>query len=320
MSSTVGPGRLAAMQGFLRATLPTEVVTMSMYVSPVALSWTMQAAYIIVTVSSANVSGCLISGGPQWEPERVIPQLAGHNPLRPGGSVTFSLGSGDPGDDVETNFSCTACLHSSALWCQALLPLALRLWHLCLNSLRAGGVCLVGITDWAGCNTSVQPGKLLWGTSPFSFSPCCTGGYLAPLLACWWWPSEWLVPHQAPPWGPPLLWMPLQGPALWWKSLQGPALQWAPVGAASSVGTSAGASSLVGSSVGTAWVFTGMVAQVCPCRDLSQSAAHSRMASSEKATYGSISSLNSSKHLAKRHGQHGISGLAFFTQCCRACV
>ena len=36
-------------------------------------------------------------------------------PLKPGGSVTYGMGLGDPGDDVESNFSCMACLHSSAL-------------------------------------------------------------------------------------------------------------------------------------------------------------------------------------------------------------
>ena len=74
MSSTVGPGRLATMWGFLRATLPTEAVTMSMYVTPVALSWTMQVAYTVGTVGPVNVSGSLGSGGgPQWELERVNP-------------------------------------------------------------------------------------------------------------------------------------------------------------------------------------------------------------------------------------------------------
>ena len=63
MSTTVGPRRLAAMWGFLRATLPTKAATMSMYVTPVALSWTIQVAYTIVTVGPTNVSGCLGSMG-----------------------------------------------------------------------------------------------------------------------------------------------------------------------------------------------------------------------------------------------------------------
>ena len=37
------------------------------------------------------------------------------NPLKPRGGVTFGTGSGDPGDDSESNFSCAACLHSSTL-------------------------------------------------------------------------------------------------------------------------------------------------------------------------------------------------------------
>ena len=80
MSSTVGPWRLATMQQFPRATLPTEVVTMSMYVTPVASSWNMQVAYIIATVGPINVSGCLGSGGPQWEPERVNPSAGRPQP------------------------------------------------------------------------------------------------------------------------------------------------------------------------------------------------------------------------------------------------
>ena len=71
MPSMLDPWRFSTMQGFLRATVPTEAVTMSMYVTLVALSWTMQVAYTIATVGSANVSGCLGSGGPQQEPERV---------------------------------------------------------------------------------------------------------------------------------------------------------------------------------------------------------------------------------------------------------
>ena len=67
MSSTVVPWRLATMWGFLRATLPTEAFTVSTYVTLVASSWTMQVAYIVATVGPVNVSGCLISQGPQWE-------------------------------------------------------------------------------------------------------------------------------------------------------------------------------------------------------------------------------------------------------------
>ena len=73
MSSTVGPWRLAAIQGFPRATLPTKVVTVSMYVTPVASSWTMQVVYTIATVGPINVSGYLGSGGPQQELESVDP-------------------------------------------------------------------------------------------------------------------------------------------------------------------------------------------------------------------------------------------------------
>ena len=36
-------------------------------------------------------------------------------PLEPGGGVILGTGSGDPGGDVESDFSCMAFLHSSAL-------------------------------------------------------------------------------------------------------------------------------------------------------------------------------------------------------------
>ena len=73
MSSTVGPWRLAAMQGFLRATLPTKAVTISMNVTLVTSSWTMWVGYTIATVGPINVMGCLVSVGPQWELEGVNP-------------------------------------------------------------------------------------------------------------------------------------------------------------------------------------------------------------------------------------------------------
>ena len=43
-------------------------------------------------------------------------------PLKPGGSAISSLGLGDTGDDVKSDFSCMAHLCSSALQCWALLP------------------------------------------------------------------------------------------------------------------------------------------------------------------------------------------------------
>ena len=97
-------------------------------------------------------------------------------PLKPGGSVISSSGLGDPGDNIKSDFSCVVHLCSSALQCQALLPPTLWLWHCHLNSLRVRGVCLVEIIDQAGWSTSIKPGKLLQGTSPFPLSLPCTGG------------------------------------------------------------------------------------------------------------------------------------------------
>ena len=55
-------------------------------------------------------------------------------------------------------------------------PPALWLWCLCLNSPGVGGICLAAVTGVRGCSTFIQPGESLWGTSPFPFSSCLTGG------------------------------------------------------------------------------------------------------------------------------------------------
>ena len=146
MSSTLGPWRLVAMWGFPRATLPTKAVTMSMYVTPVASSWTIWIAYTVATVGPVNVSGYLgsreASTGAR-EGESLSRQAT--TPLNLGGSATFGMGSRNSGDDVESYFSCVACLHSLALWCWALLPPALQLQHHHLNSPRVRGAFLAGI-------------------------------------------------------------------------------------------------------------------------------------------------------------------------------
>ena len=98
------------------------------------------------TVGPANVSGCLGSGGALTgarEGKSLSRQAA--TPLKPGGSVTFGMGSRDSGDDVESSFSCTVCLLSSTLQCWPLLPPTLWLWQCCLNLPRVRGVCLAEI-------------------------------------------------------------------------------------------------------------------------------------------------------------------------------
>ena len=80
MSSMVGPWKLATMQGFPRTTLPTKVVTMSMYVTPVASFWTIWVAYTVATVDPINASGCLGLAEPQCELERVNPSAGRPQP------------------------------------------------------------------------------------------------------------------------------------------------------------------------------------------------------------------------------------------------
>ena len=97
-------------------------------------------------------------------------------PLKSGGGAISSPGSGDPQDVIESDSSCTAHLHSLAHWHWALLPPhTLWLWHHYLTLPTVRGVHLVGITGWVGCSTSIQSGKLLCRTSPFSPFSHCTG-------------------------------------------------------------------------------------------------------------------------------------------------
>ena len=60
-SSMVGPG--VTRLGPLRATDPMEVVTVSIYVIPMASSCTMQLAHIMATVGLIVTSSCRGSGG-----------------------------------------------------------------------------------------------------------------------------------------------------------------------------------------------------------------------------------------------------------------
>ena len=76
-------------------------------------------------------------------------------PLKPGVGATFGMGSGDPGDDSESYFCYTACLHSSTLQHWTLLPPTLWLQHLCLNSPRVREISLAEVASWVGCSTSI---------------------------------------------------------------------------------------------------------------------------------------------------------------------
>ena len=202
-------------------------------------------------------------------------------PLKPRGGATFGTGSGDPGDDSELDLSCAACLHSSALWCQASPTLWLQCLH--LNSLGGGGISPAD--HWLDGMQYLCPSReITMGSLSLSLVFTLHRGNI--WLSCW-----------------------LTHGGLW---VVGSSVG-SSIGATSSVGTSAGANSLVESS----WIFSGIVAWVCPSRDLSKGAAPSRMPSLEKATYVSIAILNSSMHLAKRHGWPGIGRLDFSTQYCR---
>ena len=192
MSSMVGLWRLATMWGFPRDTLPTEVVTMSMYVTPVASSWTMQVAYTITTVGPINLSGHLGLGGSMGAGEGESLSRQTTTPLKPGGSVTFGLALGNSGDDVEADFSCMA------LQWWALLPPALRWQHHCLNSPWFRGFAQWGSLTGQDAAPLSSQGSCYGVPSSFLSPHATQGWYLALQPAHWLGLLEWLVPHQAP--------------------------------------------------------------------------------------------------------------------------
>ena len=173
MSSMVGPRAWVARWGPPRATHPTEVVTVSMYIIPVASSCTMQLVHIMATVSSIVVS----SPRGSRDALRVV---ANDRSLcrqaitfqKPGGDATSCTISRGLVGDVDSCFVSSTCWHSSALWHQALLPPDLWLWGLCFDSQGIRGACPVAVTSQEGCNTSLQPGNwvgdpaFLVGSSP----------------------------------------------------------------------------------------------------------------------------------------------------------
>ena len=85
------------MQGFLKATLPTKVVTVSMYVTTVTSSCTIWMAYIVATVDPAITPGGLISGGASTgagKGESLIRQAT--TSLKPGGVLPLVWAWGPP--------------------------------------------------------------------------------------------------------------------------------------------------------------------------------------------------------------------------------
>ena len=221
-------------------------------------------------------------------------------PLKPRGSATFGTGLGDPGDDIESDFSCAACLHSSALQCWALLsptlPSVAPLPQLTKSQRSlSGGGCQLG--GWDAVPLSSQQNhhrKLLPFTSPHAAQGGISGSSAGLLMVAIGAVSSSVGSSVG---AASLVVTSMGSASSVGSSVRAASSVGSSVGAASSVGTLAGTSSLVGSSVGAGWVFPRIFAWVCPSRDLSQGAA-----------------------LAKRHGQPGIGGLDFSAQYCRACA
>ena len=137
MSSMVSPGIWAAGWEHLRATHPMEVVTISIYMTPEALSCTMWLAHTVSTMGLTIASGGMgsrstlnaVTGDGSLHRQAVTS-------LKPGGRATTCIGSRDFGK-VESHSAHSTCKHSFTLWCQALLSLELQWQCLCLYSLKA---------------------------------------------------------------------------------------------------------------------------------------------------------------------------------------
>ena len=137
---------LGCQVGALMATHPMEVVTVSMYVIPMASFCTMQLVHIVATVSWIVASSCRGSGG-------TSKTVAGNGSL-----CRQAITSWKPGGGAT---SCTISRGQLVMWILVCLlnlltpfcPLALSppahitlLWGLCFDSWGIGGACPVAVT------------------------------------------------------------------------------------------------------------------------------------------------------------------------------
>ena len=153
----MGPWVEASCLGPLRATHPTEVVMVSILVTPTTSSFMMQLALMDAMVG-ANIAAILKgSWGTSWTfsgGESLCRQAA--TPMKPGGSITHQTISssfgGDGGSDlVICGVNSFGCCHPT------ILSLELWPWSLCLGPCKMGGRCLAATTDLEGCSTSFHP-------------------------------------------------------------------------------------------------------------------------------------------------------------------
>ena len=157
----VSLGVWATRRAYPRATQPTKVVTVSMYMTPKASSCTTWLVHIVATTGSSIPSTSMCS-------RDTSETVRGDGPLhrqavtfsKPGGGATTGAGSRDSGEG-ESCSACPACRRSSALWHQALLASELWWQYLCFDSPGAGEVHPAVATGWEGCNTFSQLGNWL---------------------------------------------------------------------------------------------------------------------------------------------------------------
>ena len=192
-----GSWGLIAKQGPPRATHPTEVVTISMYVIPMASSCTMQLVHIVATASPIVTSSHRDSRG-------TSKAVAGDGSLhrqaitsqKPGGGTTSCAISRGPVGDMDSGFVSSTHWCSSTLQHQDLLPPELWLQGLHLDSWDIRGACPAAVTGLEGCNTSLHPQK--WVGDPTLL--------VCSLLGVW----RYWVPPEVSQWGPLLPQQPLQ--------------------------------------------------------------------------------------------------------------
>ena len=176
MSFMVSQVFLAAGHVCPRATRLTEVVNISILVTPEALSCTTWLAHIVDTADLMTASGHVYSRGTL----RVT--VGDGSPCRQAvtsskseGRVTTCVGSRDSGKG-ESCLVSSICNCSSALWHQALLASEFWWWHLCFISPKAGGTCPTAVTVQEGCNTFSQLENWFGGASTLAYFSCSIQG------------------------------------------------------------------------------------------------------------------------------------------------
>ena len=197
----IGPWTEASCLGPLRVTCPTKVVTVSMYVTPVTSSFTMQ---LVLIVTKAGPNTTPIPSGPEDTLQTSSDNWSLHKhavtPAKPVGSIVCQTTSdslmGEGGSDWVGNI-----LDSSVWQCWTSLSPKLWLWGLVLGLSIEGESAWWQIQVWRGIAPSPNQKTGLVASS-LQWIPC---------ICPQWLPSQWHWPVWAGcPWAW-LLWVGLLG-------------------------------------------------------------------------------------------------------------